>query len=132
MCWITYVRSFIEPQYAKTDMNVCKIVRLRRKRFGGVVFEAPFYGFGFRYKPNKVYYQEIKGILRGTTEDDEFLCQEIGIGLHCFNSDEAAIKYLNGVWDYNLTLVKAAIPEGTKYFINEFGEIITERLKILI
>ena len=132
MCWTTYVRSLTEPQYAKTDMTVCKIVRLRRKIFGRKVFEAPFYLSDFKYEPNKVYYQEIEGVLMGTTEEGNFLCQEINIGLHCFDSSKAAIRYLGGFWGYNLILVKAVIPEGTKYFINEHGQIVTERLKILI
>ena len=132
MCWITYAKSFIEPRYAKTDMNVCKIVKLRRKWFGKRVLEAPFCGSGFKYEPNKVYYQEIKGVLRVTTEEGNFLHQGIDIGLHCFGSNEAAIRYLGNFWNYNLTLVRAVIPKGTKYFINEHGEIVTERLKILI
>ena len=132
MCWITYGKSFIEPRYAETDMDVYKIVRLRRKWFGRMVFEAPFCNFGFEYKPNKVYYQEIEGVLKRITEEGNFLYQEIGIGLHCFVSDKAAIRYLDSFWNYDLALVKAVIPGGTKYFINEHGEIVTERLKILI
>lgn len=132
MCWITYVRSLAEPHYAETDMKVCKIVRLRRKWFGRTVFEAPFYGSGFKYKLNKVYYQEIMDVFRLITGEDKFQYQTINIGLHCFALNEAAIRYLAGSWNYNLILVKAVIPEGTKYFINEYGEIITERLKILI
>ena len=97
-----------------------------------MVFEAPFYKSDFKYKPNKVYYQEIRGVLRGSTEEGEFQYQTINIGLHCFASNEAAVRYLGGFWNYNLILVKAVIPEGTKYFINEHGEIITEKLKILI
>lgn len=131
MCWVTYARRLSEPQYAKTDMSVYKIVRLRRKRFGRVVFEAPFHLSGFTYKPNKVYYQEME-VVKKVTEEGNFLYQEISTGLHCLNSSKAATKYLGDFWSYNLIMVKAVIPEGTKYFINESGEIVTERLKILI
>lgn len=131
MCWITYVSSFVEPQYAETDIDVYKIVRLRRKRFGRIVFEAPFHDSDFKYKPNKVYYQEME-VVKKVTEEGDFLYQEIHTGLHCLNSSKAVTRYLGNFWNYNLTLVRAVIPKGTKYFINESGEIVTERLKILI
>ena len=131
MCWITYKSDFREPRFTETDMLVFKIVRLCRKRFGRMIFGSPFYDYDFKYKPNKVYYQEIKSA-REVTEEDVFLFKKIDVGLHCFVSDKAAIRYLDGFWNYDLALVKAVIPGGTKYFINEHGEIVTERLKILI
>lgn len=61
---------------------------------------------------------------------------EISEGFHCFTYRCTAERYLSKntftCIISNFVIVTAVIPEGTKYYVNERHEIVTEALKIVL
>lgn len=121
MCWTARGPKFRKELTAFNDMTVYKILRVERKRFGRTRFEPPIQEF--TWKPGKTYHTKL-----GRT--DAFLVTEINEGFHCFETMEAAGRYaacLSG----GICIASATIPRGSRYYLNERHEIVTESLRIL-
>ena len=130
MCW--YGR-LLDEKVAKKDITTYKI--LGRK---GDVYFAPYRDF--QYKVGKIYSTEIKPNVYN-------LVIEIYEGVHSLHEDcrvqyscPTAFFIYNtfGLWIYsictasnrNVVIAKCTIPQGTRYFENEDGEIVSESIRI--
>lgn len=122
MCWITIRPSFMRGYRASEDIEVYKILSVRKGIFGKTEFISPC--MDFHYKPGKVYHSEL-GI---TQEEYSLIIEE---GLHCFQDMTSAGMYADGLGG-PYVIVPAIIPEGTRYYVNENKEIVTEKLKIVL
>lgn len=124
MCWITTHPSFMREQRASIDMEVYKILSVRKDRFGRTKFVSPC--MDFHYKLGKVYHAKL-----GITQTNYSLI--IDEGLHCYSNMADDARYAgNFVAAGPYVVAPAIIPKGTRYYINEIGEIVTEKLKILL
>lgn len=112
----------MREQRASIDMEVYKILSVRKGRFGKTEFISPC--MGFRYKPGRVYHSKL-----GITQTNYSLI--IDKGLHCFRNMTNAGIYADGFRE-TCAIVPAITPKGTKYYVNENKEIVTEKLKILL
>lgn len=109
---------------ASEDMEVYKILSVRKGRFGRTKFVSPC--MDFRYKPGKVYHAKL-GI---TLTNYSLIIDE---GLHCYsNIADAAMCADSFLIAGPIVIAPAIIPKGTRYYINETREIVTEKLKILL
>lgn len=125
MCWTAINPSFMRECRASEDIKVYKILLVRKSIFGKIEFISPC--MDFHYKPGKVYHSEL-----GITQTNYSLIIEEG--LHCFQNMTSAGIYADnlfiGLEPY--AIVPAIIPKGTRYYINENREIVTEKLKIVL
>lgn len=112
----------MREQRASIDMEVYKILSVEKSIFGKTKFISPC--IGFCYKPGKVYHSKL-----GITQTNYSLA--IDEGLHCFQNMTSAGIYADS-FRRPYAIVPAIIPEGTRYYINEDGEIVTEKLKIVL
>ena len=126
MCWTSYNEEFHVMKIAKTDIQVYKILKKYQSwMFKRTQYVSPYYNF--KYKLNKVYNSNLCV---------EFLEKTNGLqiqkGLHSFINFEEANFYranasLGGLpW----IICKAVIPKGSFYYINEGGEIVSDKLKV--
>lgn len=122
MCWIATHPSFMREQRASMDMEVYKILLVRKGRFGKTEFISPC--MDFHYKPGKVYHSKL-----GITQTDYSLT--IDEGLHCFQDMPSAGVYADAFRGL-CAIVPAIIPKGTRYYVNENRQIVTEKLKIVL
>lgn len=124
MCW--YGNEI--PLIAEEDIPVIKILKNDRR--------SPF--MKMPYELNKVYETEILVYKFRRASD-----VEISNGFHCYDSGcslfvKSNLLIVKSKWlrialqSYVDSLpYKGIIPKGTKYFINKYGEIVTESIKIL-
>lgn len=122
MCWTTTNFSAMKERKASKDMIVYKVLVIEKHRFGKTRLVSPYRGF--RYKPGKTYHAEL-----GITITNYSLI--INEGLHCFDNIAKAGEYANNLIK-SVAIVPAIIPEGTRYYMNESMEIVTEKLKIIL
>lgn len=122
MCWMTTHPSFMREQRASIDMEVYKILSVKKGRFGKTEFISPC--MDFRYKPGRVYHSKL-----GITQTNYSLI--IDEGLHCFQNMTSAGMYADS-FGGPCAIVPAIIPKGTRYYINEDRGIVTEKLKIVL
>lgn len=122
MCWVTTNLSAMKEHRASGDMRVYKVLYIKKNRFGKTRLVSPL--MGFRYKPGKTYHAEL-----GITKTAYSLI--IMEGLHCFDNIARAGEYADNLMK-TVVIVPAIIPEGTRYYMNESMEIVTEKLKIML
>lgn len=124
MCWAAYNPKHWSPIEAKTSLTVFKVLRVQSSFYGRKKLYSPCYPM--RYKRNKLYKANF-----GIIKLDSFM--EINEGLHSVASIELAQEILS---DYHLStggiIVQACIPAGATYYQNEYGEIVSNQLKILL
>lgn len=107
---------------ATEDMKVYKLLLVEHGRFGKIKFISP--QFGFHYKPGKIYHTEL-----GVKQTNYSLI--INEGLHCFQGMASAGMYVDNPVGTAI-IVTAIIPEGARYYVNEDGEIVTDKLMIVL
>ena len=124
MCW--YGNEV--PLIAEKDIPVIKILKNDRR--------SPF--MKMPYELEKVYKTEILVYKFRRASD-----VEISNGFHCYDCDCSLLrrmdilfvrsKWLRIVLQSYLDAIpyKGIIPKGTKYFINKYGEIVTESIKVI-
>lgn len=135
MCWTTSIRPQIK--IATENIPVYKIVDKK----GGFWFWSTFssYYYGFIYKLHKRYSEKIGGI-----RDLRTGVYAIDKGIHSYHNTLTSIstsKYgdrwirsFNGeiLDNYcrfgNVVRVQGYIPKGSKYYLNENGECISEQI----
>jgi len=124
MCWLSYNPKYWSPIEAKTPFTVFKVLRIKSSFYGKTKLYSPCYPI--RYKRNKLYKANF-GIIKLDSS------MEINEGLHSAASIELAQEILS---DYRLStsgiIVQAYIPVGATYYQNEYGEIVSNQLKILL
>ena len=112
---------------AVNDIQVYKILKERKTRiFNRIKYVSPYYKF--KYKLNKVYQSELE--LDSQTLDGVLMIEK---GLHSFINLQHAEYYraVGGPCCETWIIFKAIIPKGSTYYINEIGEIVSNKLKIV-
>lgn len=122
MCWTTIKPSTMKEHRASGDIRVYKVLFVKKNRFGKTKFVSPH--MNFCYKSGKTYHSAL-----GITKTNYSLV--INEGLHCFYNIARAGEYAEGLVE-SVAIVPAIIPEGTRFYINEEMEIVTEKLKIIL
>ena len=137
MCWTTFIRPHI--QTATENIPVYKIVT----KEGGFWFWSTFQSYyqNFIYKLHKIYSEKIGKIC---SEEANFY--SINKGIHSYHNaftkisvgkhGEIWIGGLNGdIIGYyfqsayrNVVKVQGYIPKGSKYYLNEYGEYVSEQI----
>ena len=145
MCWIG---SKYDMRVAHEDITVYKVVNKVMIYPDIIKYEACFF-IWFKYEIGKTYSQEIY------SEAIDKSHIEINKGLHCFSPDAwvermpslgFSVSFCGNKSDsehyYTFTfgcasprtipvIVKCTIPKGTTYYINDYNEIVTEKLTIV-
>lgn len=128
MCWTTQYDNHLQPLIAEDDMKVLKLLSEDLK--------SPFQ-LNFHYILNEnAPYVPIKLEISYWQKEDI-----INDGYHSFNINHHSIlkfeelteKYLykKSVFPEGSCLFEAIIPKGTKYYENEYGEIVSETIRIV-
>lgn len=127
MCWVTRLKEYQVKRIAANDIQVYKILEKRRIWISGrIKYVSPFYNF--KYKPNKVYKSRID--LDFQTRYDVLIIEK---GLHSFTNFQHA-KCCHNICKLNCEpwfIFKAIIPKGSTYYVNENGEVVSNKLKII-
>lgn len=140
MCWIG---SKFDERIANKDITVYKAVYRVKSSKEKAKYLAPF-NMWFEYEIGKTYFQPMDGVSIGVYS------YEIHNGLHCFSPEMwVERKFIYGFtvsrygnksekehsWDFKIispkkipVIMKCTIPQGTKYYQNSVGEIVTEKL----
>lgn len=126
MCWISYNEKFQVMKIAKTDIQVYKIL----KKYQSWIFKRTQYVslyHRFKYKLDKVYKSKL-----GVKFLEEYNGLQIEEGLYSFINFEEAYFYRANVSSGSLPWIicKAVIPKGSVYYINEDGEVVSDKLKV--
>lgn len=122
MCWRSYKPEWQKPHTAEYDIPVFKVLSIQ-KAYNKIAFYSPIQEF--RYKPNKIYTQNLRIV---KTPID---IMEITEGLHSLAVYTAAAKYATQIGPQAVVL-RAEIPKGSLFYRNENGEIVSEKLKVLL
>ena len=135
MCWTTSIYPHIK--LATENIPVYKIV----DKTGGFWFWSTFssYYYGFTYKLHKTYSEKLGAIHDLRTE-----LYAINEGIHSYHNTLTKIstskygdKWVNDFNGYildnycrlgNVVKVQGYIPKGSKYYLNENGEYISEQI----
>lgn len=112
MCWETSKTRYKQPHVATRDINVTKVVR----NVDDVI--KPLYYHGVVYHINKQYSTNITPEIQ-----DDIL--KIRKGFHSYKKTN---KYLFYAKQHMHTIMNCVIPKGTKYYLNEKGEYVSESL----
>ena len=139
MCWTS--KNIPERLIAKSDIPVFKVMELNVKDI------LTSYYIGKIYDLNVLYYNNI-GIPHYENVTDEY---HIFAGIHSYHHSLDIIKYpciyrigrkdeyiiddyLRGFSRFHgkkTVIVKGIIPEGSEYYINKHGEIVSNQIKLL-
>ena len=132
MCWNCYKSECLKPITAESDVKVFKIA-LKLDNHAAV----PYYmsGTGIIYRVGLTYEAEI---------GSPGLTGRISEGLHCYSQLQCGVTktQYRFIDVYNLTLhgniavyaddliviLHCIIPKGATYYLNDIGEIVTEKL----
>lgn len=125
MCWTTEATEHHRSKIANSDLYVLKILSFYKNNLGRMILKSPFYS-DMKWRFNKIYKTELgkpyKPIFSTT--------MKITKGFHCFRTDVPS-SYIGYYMGINTCIVMGVIPEGSRYYENEHGEIVTNQLKIL-
>lgn len=145
MCWITSIRPHI--QIATENIPVYKIVI----KEGGFWFWSTFQSYyqNFIYKLHKIYSEKIEEICSDEANFysiDEANFYSIDKGIHSYHNAFTKISvskygkiwiegFNGGMIGYysrsayrNVVKVQGYIPKGSKYYLNEYGEYVSEQI----
>lgn len=137
MCWIGRTTKEVKSIFAKEDVFVYKI--LKRNIFNGSL-TSPYKEMP--YEVGKTYEQGINSFHNGTGfaieeglhfYDGDCIVRNYGgyVDIYSRNTERNIDWFPNHSCEYRITICKCRIPEGTKYYINERGEIVTEKIEIV-
>ena len=125
MCWSTEATKHHRPKIANTDLYVLKIFSFYTNNLGKMILKSPFYS-DMKWRFNKIYKTEL-----GKPYNPNFsTTMEITKGFHCFRTDVPS-SYIGHYMGINTCIMLCVIPEGSTYYENEHGEIVTNQLEIL-
>jgi hypothetical protein len=116
--------SFISPKVATNDIEVYKILRVLNESISSPCFSGFNWKLGIQYEAN-VCFKDTKRIihegfhsLRECPKTDKYRWLTI-------DNKDIFIKCTND------RIFKAVIPKGSTYYENEYGEIVSNKLKLL-
>ena len=113
MCWKS--NNFISPKIATNDIEVYKILRVVDESISSRCFEF-YWKLGIQYETNVCFKGE------GFHSSKEYP----KVNSYNWYTDKILfIKFTND------RIFKAVIPEGSIYYENEYGEIVSNKLKLL-
>lgn len=117
----------VAQKYAKvadTDMLIYKVLKVSR-RGGKSTYKA--FVKGTEYTPGYEYYQTGSAITdRFTTRINYGNELQIDMGLHAFNSYEAASSRYNR--HANHAICEFIIPKGSTYFVGDSNDVVSDRI----
>lgn len=133
MCWMTKYKPVLET--AKKDIPVKKVL----EKYGDGQLCSPYF-VGFTWEIGKVYEAEMDEPMES---DGDYVIES---GFHSaeeieqIEADENGIGYYNVFLANNHTIVlslekldiyDAVIPAESNFYVNEYGEFVSDRLKII-
>lgn len=128
MCWVSSYRPVLKV--AEAEIPVKKVIRIID---GEIV--SPCYS-NVKWIP-KVIYEEAIGSIYYTPYKDYIIneglhsCSDIEYRSGCFvNKTVKGSRILFSAFS-NMHIYDAIIPKGAKYYLNEHGEYVSNRLKII-
>ena len=137
MCWISIDKNDSVCHMANKDIKVFKIMKRVMND------DSYFYSYfqNYIYRQGRRYTDEIKLIALGN-------CLRINHGYHSYSSEDCHVEIednirsilvcptngigLNGRYknDFDVCVVKCIIPQGSKYYKNSIGEIVSDSIII--
>lgn len=121
MCWKS--KNFISPKMANNDIEVYKILRVSDESIISPCFDF-YWKLGTQYETNVCFKDAKRIIFEGFHSLRE--CPKANkYHWHTTNDKDIFIKFTND------RIFKAVIPEGSTYYENEYGEIVSNKLKLL-
>lgn len=154
MCWITYFTKHGTPIKAEKDVKVFKVCTVDRE--GYAVPYYMHYSLCLRYKKGETYHlpYELK-IFENSTALHHSSGFHADYGFHAYNSEhcqygksgeniltsDIEVLTVSDVDDkhrcdyyrpqlYGNAILECSIPEGTTYYENENGEIVTDAIRV--
>ena len=112
----------LKPLIADKDITVWKVMyKTNKSPYQGAAYVANHYCSMVRLKPVEVHFKGIDVVLHSATIEE---------GYHAFRIREVARKLIRGFSYFfannNYKLVKMVIPKGTRYYIGNKGDIVSE------
>jgi hypothetical protein len=151
MCWSTRIKKYASQKDATEDIKTFKVVT--KDNYGHYI--PYYYGIDFSYEVGRTHrhtkpiHIDIVDYSSGLDEQNEIY--EINEGLHSYNCDKVKLIWHPHIcqfaveskyqWTYytadsylfstDLYKMNCIIPAGTTYYENEYGEIVSNVLKVL-
>lgn len=132
MCWITYKKELIKPEVAEDNIVCNKLVYLNSDNIIKSLY------FDFNYEINVLYEldKEITIIPNFTG------VRIINDGFHSYSTDKYSLQRglkelpylvipLSTKDKISFALASCIIPKGAIYFLNEIGEYVSNKIKML-
>lgn len=128
MCWITYKKELIKPEVAEDNIVCNKLVYLHPNN----IIESIH--FSFKYKINVLYELDKETSVLNFINGINI----IEYGFHSYTTDIKfdlqrglkEIPYMN-IHKKPYALASCIIPKGARYFLNEYGEYVSNKIKML-
>ena len=121
MCWKS--NNFISPKIATNDIEVYKILRVLDESIISPCFDF-YWKLGIQYEIN-ICFKDKKTIIHEGFHSLREYPKADNYNWYITNDKHLFIKFTND------RIFKAVIPEGSIYYENEYGEIVSNKLKIL-
>ena len=130
MCWITRKEELTKPKIAKRNIKCFKIVR------GDYDSNASFF-MAFKYEEGKEY--SMDKLAENAKYEASFDCYTVNEGFHSypmFEDDCNKLEYVFHVESptlytaYSIKCMECVIPKGSRYYVNEKKEMVSERLLV--
>lgn len=130
MCWVT--NSKPEAHFADSNIKVYKIVtKTSRKNMVNSLYR------GYTYKIGKLFEMEkriIPGLVLSSANGKSYAIKE---GFHSYATFAKATRKFEEIITYDLNssvnmfvIVECIIPEGSRYYINNEGEVVSDKIII--
>lgn len=126
MCWYTFYKACLSPKIAENDMTVLKVLRTDSDGY----LSGPFYRYKYELGKQNEYVQlicnnsEIKNGYHSFELCENAEMTDYSISLHYANKPK--ITWVKSF--LSETLYKCIIPKGTKYYLNEGHNIVSETI----
>ena len=117
MCWKTIYRKSKKPHIAKRNIKVFKVVIIEKNKEGNTIIRPKYRSKKLIYELNKQYDTQI------SIEEYTYLAI-ITKGFHSYAY--RLLKYKGT--GYCEAIMHCVIPKGTTYYLNEYGEYVSESL----
>ena len=122
MCWITKCNKHMEEKIAKRNINTWKIVSIKSDTDGNITFKPRYYDYKTTYCLNQQYNTSIH------IKDVEDWYMIIDYGIHSYSKHAINDRRIVTQYEKGLAIMECIIPRGTKYYINEYGEYVSESI----
>ena len=133
MCWRS---KNLKIKTAKRNIPIWKVVHFDNKN---KIYISPIkgyhYGLGNYNITNMTfqtshYYNEITGYEGFHSFLNKVCYKYSGTDIHIYKKCIFIKRFIYNMWGYSAAIAKGYLPKGTKYAVNEFGEVISNRIVI--